>query len=107
MSIPEYIAAIRDGDYERGLKLLYETNPFSHVCGGSAPASARSTCAASHEGDPIAIRWLKRHITEQVPTSVKRDHRRTRISRASGKGRDRRRRPGRADRRLRPGQGRP
>ena len=67
MPIPEYIAAVRDGDYDHGLKLLYETNPFSQVCGKVCTRKCESTCAASHEGDPIAIRWLKRHITEQVP----------------------------------------
>lgn len=67
MAIPDYIGAIRDGDYERGLKLLYETNPFSQVCGRVCTRKCEDTCAARHEGDPIAIRWLKRHITEQVP----------------------------------------
>jgi len=73
MSIPEYIAAVRDGDYERGLKLLYETNPFSQVCGRVCTRNCESTCASRHEGDPIAIRWLKRHITEQVPYEKYRD----------------------------------
>ncbi|MBL7004398.1 MAG: FAD-dependent oxidoreductase [Gammaproteobacteria bacterium] len=67
MSIPDYIAAVRDGDYEKGLKLLYETNPFSQVCGRVCTRNCEATCASRHEGDPIAIRWLKRHITEQVP----------------------------------------
>ncbi len=67
MSIPDYIAAVRDGDYEKGLKLLYETNPFSRVCGRICTRNCESTCASRHEGDPIAIRWLKRHITDQVP----------------------------------------
>jgi glutamate synthase (NADPH/NADH) small chain len=67
MAVPEYIAAIRDGDYEQGLKLLYDTNPFSQVCGRVCTRKCESACAARHEGDPIAIRWLKRHITEQVP----------------------------------------
>lgn len=67
MAIPDYIAAVRDGDYERGLKLLYETNPFSQVCGRVCTRKCETTCAARHEGDAIAIRWLKRHITEQVP----------------------------------------
>jgi glutamate synthase (NADPH/NADH) small chain len=66
MAIPEYIAAIRDGDFEAGLKLLYETNPLSRVCGRICTHKCETTCAARHEGDPIAIRWLKRHITEQV-----------------------------------------
>ena len=68
MSIPEYIEAVRDGDYERGIKLLYETNPFSQVCGRVCTHLCETSCAARHEGDPIAIRWLKRHIIDQVPT---------------------------------------
>ncbi len=66
MSIPDYIAAIRDGDYERGVALLYETNPFSGICGRVCTHKCETTCAARHEGDPIAIRWLKRHIMDQV-----------------------------------------
>jgi glutamate synthase (NADPH/NADH) small chain len=67
MSIPDYIAAVRDGDYERGLKLLYETNPFSQVCGRVCTRKCETTCAIGNEGEPIAIRWLKRHIVDQVP----------------------------------------
>ncbi|PCI41325.1 MAG: oxidoreductase [Rhodospirillaceae bacterium] len=67
MSIPQYIKAVRDGDYEAGLKLLYETNPFSHVCGRVCTHKCETACASRHEGDPIAIRWLKRHIMDQVP----------------------------------------
>jgi len=66
MAIPEYIAAVRDGDYERGVALLYETNPFSGICGRVCTRRCESSCAARHEGDPIAIRWLKRHIMDQV-----------------------------------------
>jgi glutamate synthase (NADPH/NADH) small chain len=66
MAIPDYIAAIRDGDYERGVRLLYDTNPFSGICGRVCTHLCETTCAARHEGDPIAIRWLKRHIMDQV-----------------------------------------
>lgn len=66
MAIPEYIAAVRDGDYARGLRLLYESNPFSGICGRVCTHKCESTCAARHDGDPIAIRWLKRHIMDQV-----------------------------------------
>lgn len=67
MPIPQYIKTIRDGDYEAGLKLLYDSNPFSQICGRVCTRKCESTCAARHEGDPIAIRWLKRHITDHVP----------------------------------------
>jgi glutamate synthase (NADPH/NADH) small chain len=66
MAIPQYIKAIRDGDYDLGVALLYETNPFSSICGRVCTRKCESTCAARHEGDPIAIRWLKRHIMDQV-----------------------------------------
>lgn len=66
MAIPDYIAAVRDGDYERGVRLLYQTNPFSAVCGRVCTHRCETSCAARHEGDPIAIRWLKRHILDQV-----------------------------------------
>lgn len=67
MSIPDYIAAVREQDYDRGLQLLYETNPFSEVCGRICTHKCETSCAALHEGDPIAIRWLKRHIVDNVP----------------------------------------
>nr|VFK78962.1 MAG: glutamate synthase (NADPH/NADH) small chain [Candidatus Kentron sp. SD] len=73
MAIPDYIAAVRDGDYERGLALLYETNPFSEVCGRVCTHKCETVCAMKHEGEPIAIRWLKRHITDQVPYEKYRD----------------------------------
>lgn len=72
MSIPDYITAVRDGDYERGVKLLYDSNPFSGICGRVCTHKCETTCAARHEGDPIAIRWLKRHIMDQVtPAQIK------------------------------------
>jgi glutamate synthase (NADPH) small chain len=66
MDIPDYIAAIREGDYDLGLQILYETNPFSEVCGRVCTHKCETACAARHEGDPIAIRWLKRHIVDNV-----------------------------------------
>jgi glutamate synthase (NADPH/NADH) small chain len=67
MAVPEYIKAVRDGDYEQGIKLLYDTNPFSQVCGRVCTHACETSCAARHEGDAIAIRSLKWHIIEQVP----------------------------------------
>ncbi len=67
MDIPDYIAAIRNGDYDLGVQILYETNPFSEVCGRICTHKCETACAAQHEGDPIAIRWLKRHIVDEVP----------------------------------------
>ncbi|HCQ66576.1 MAG TPA: oxidoreductase [Rhodobacteraceae bacterium] len=66
MDIPDYIAAVREGDYDLGTQILYETNPFSEVCGRVCTHKCETACAAAHEGEPIAIRWLKRHIIDNV-----------------------------------------
>ena len=73
MAIPDYIAAVRDGDYTRGVELLYDSNPFSAVCGRICTHKCETTCAARHEGDPIAIRWLKRHIMDQLSDAEVKD----------------------------------
>ncbi len=68
MDIPGYIRAIRDGDLERGLRLLYETNPLPEVCGRVCTHKCETVCVMGHQGDPVAIRWLKRHIADAFPT---------------------------------------
>ena len=72
MSIPDYIEKVREGDFEGGLQLLYETNPFSQVCGRICTHKCETSCAALHEGDAIAIRWLKRahHRQRAAPSAI-------------------------------------
>jgi len=69
MGIPQYIEAIRNDDMEEGLRLLYETNPMSAVCGRACTHRCEDVCATGYKGDPISIRWLKRYIIDQVPSS--------------------------------------
>ncbi len=67
MDIPDYIKAVREGDIEEGLRLLYRTNPMSATCGRICTHRCEETCAMGHLGDPISIRWLKRYIIDQIP----------------------------------------
>jgi glutamate synthase (NADPH) small chain len=68
MDIPLYIKAIRDNDMELGLNLLYHTNPVPETCGRICPETcATIACALRHNGDAIAISWLKRYIADQIP----------------------------------------
>ena len=66
MDVPDYIRSIRDGDYEQGLKLMYRTNPFPATCGRICTRRCESVCPVGIQGEPIAIRWLKRFIVDQV-----------------------------------------
>ncbi len=65
MHIPDYIAAIRDGDYERAVQQIYDNNPLPEMCGKVCTRRCEGVCAVGVNGDPLAIRWLKRFATEQ------------------------------------------
>ncbi len=67
MDIPGYIKSVREGDMEKGLHLLYDTNPLPEICGRVCTHRCETVCAVGHEGDPLAIRWLKRYIADAVP----------------------------------------
>ena len=66
MDVPDYIHSIRDGDYEKGLRLMYRTNPFPATCGRICTRNCESVCPVGILGEPVAIRWLKRFIVDQV-----------------------------------------
>lgn len=66
MDVPKYIRAIRENDLDEGLRILYETNPFSETCGRVCTARCQDVCALGHNGEPIMIRWLKRYITDRT-----------------------------------------
>jgi glutamate synthase (NADPH/NADH) small chain len=66
MDIPQYIRAIREGDMSKGLQIIYETNPLPETCGRICPQTCAAVCAVGHKGESVAIRWLKRYISDQV-----------------------------------------
>ena len=73
MAVPDYIRAARKGDFEEGLRILYETNPFSSTCGRICTHRCEEACVVGHLGDPVAIRWLKRYIVDNVPAEKYKD----------------------------------
>ena len=66
MDVPDSIRSIREGDYEKGLQLMYRTNPFPATCGRICTHRCEAVCPVGAQGDPIAIRWLKRFIVDQI-----------------------------------------
>ncbi len=67
MDIPGYISAIREGDLEEGLRILYDSNPLPEICGRVCTHRCEEVCSMGYSGDPLAIRWLKRYIADFVP----------------------------------------
>ena len=60
-----YVAAIADGDDELAYLTARMPNPFASVCGRVCAAPCEDACRRGEIDEPIAIRALKRYITEQ------------------------------------------
>ena len=67
MHAPEYIRAIWRDDPEEAVRQIYRSNPFSHVCGRVCTHRCEAACSIGRRGEPVAIRWLKRHAMDSVP----------------------------------------
>jgi glutamate synthase (NADPH) small chain len=73
MDIPEYIHAIREDNLDEALQLLYKTNPMPSTCGRICTHLCEDACSIGVKGEPLAIRWLKRYIVDQIEPSKFKD----------------------------------
>jgi glutamate synthase (NADPH/NADH) small chain len=87
MHAPNYIRSIYEGNLEQAVQWMYETNPFSHVCGRVCTHICETACSLGHgDSDPIAIRWLKRYAMDNVSkTKIKQIARKGKVRKKSGK----------------------
>jgi formate dehydrogenase (NADP+) beta subunit len=65
-----YVAAIADGDDELAYLTARLPNPFASVCGRVCAAPCEDACRRGEIDRPIAIRALKRFVTEQFGTET-------------------------------------
>ena len=66
-----YVAMIEKGEYEEAYKIIREANPFPSVCARVCDRKCETRCnLAASGGEAIAIRALKRFITDRVDPSV-------------------------------------
>ncbi|UCF80087.1 MAG: FAD-dependent oxidoreductase [Acidobacteriota bacterium] len=66
-----YVAHIQRGEYEDAYRVIRRSNPFPSVCARVCHHPCESTCQAGVGGQqPIAIRSLKRFVTDNVDPSV-------------------------------------
>ena len=92
MHAPNYIRSIYEGNLEPAVEWMYETNPFSHVCGRVCTHICESACSLGRVGEdgvktsqPIAIRWLKRFAMDHVPkTKIKQIAKKGKATKKSG-----------------------
>ncbi|MHC4538328.1 MAG: FAD-dependent oxidoreductase [Planctomycetota bacterium] len=66
-----YVALIEKGEYEEAYKVIREVNPFPSVCARVCGRKCETRCnLAVSGGQAIAIRALKRFITDRVDPAV-------------------------------------
>jgi len=66
-----YVAHIANGEYESAYKVIRQANPFPSVCARVCSHPCEARCRNGSLGnDPIAIRALKRFVTDRVDPSV-------------------------------------
>ncbi len=67
MDVPSYIALIRAERFKDAYKVLLRTNPFPSVCGRVCDHQCQSKCRRGMLDEPVAIKFLKRFITDSAP----------------------------------------
>ena len=62
--VPQYMGAVRDGDFDRAVALTREDNPLPAILGRVCDHLCENTCIRTHYDEPLAIRDIKRFIME-------------------------------------------
>ena len=66
-----YVAHIARGEYEQAYIAIRETNPFPSICARVCDHKCEEKCRLGQTGNrPVAIRMLKRFITDNIDPSV-------------------------------------
>ncbi|MCS6902739.1 MAG: FAD-dependent oxidoreductase [Candidatus Bipolaricaulota bacterium] len=66
--VPVYIALIAHGRFAEALEVVRKDNPLPSVCGRVCHHPCEAKCRAGDGGEPIAIRALKRFLTDHAPS---------------------------------------
>ncbi|MBW1996533.1 MAG: FAD-dependent oxidoreductase [Deltaproteobacteria bacterium] len=64
IDVPNYVAAIATGDYEKSVEIIRERNPFPAVCGRICVHPCEFKCRRGELDEPVAIRALKRFAAD-------------------------------------------
>ncbi|MBS3758851.1 MAG: FAD-dependent oxidoreductase [Desulfobacterales bacterium] len=64
IDVPNYVAAIANGNYREAVEIIRERNPFPAVCGRICIHPCEFKCRRGELDDPVAIRSLKRFASD-------------------------------------------
>jgi putative selenate reductase len=63
--VPQYMRAVQGGDDAEALRIVREDNPLPCSLGRACDHLCESTCVRNHLDEPVAIRDIKRFISDQ------------------------------------------
>jgi glutamate synthase (NADPH/NADH) small chain len=66
LKISDYIKAIFEDKPEESLRKILEDNPIPAICGRVCMKYCEDACSLSIRGEPLAIRWLKRYVSDTI-----------------------------------------
>jgi NADH-quinone oxidoreductase subunit F len=66
MDVPSYLALVRAKRYDDAYKVLLRTNPFPAICGRVCDHQCQSKCRRGGLDEPLAIKFVKRFITDNA-----------------------------------------
>jgi len=66
LKITDYVRAIYEGKTDESLRKIFEDNPIPAICGRICMKHCEDACSLSLRGEPIAIRWLKRFVSDSI-----------------------------------------
>jgi hypothetical protein len=64
IDVPKYVRLVGSGKFDEALAVMKQANPFSGVCGRVCLAPCEEACRQEKQGQPIAIKLLKRFAFE-------------------------------------------
>ncbi|MCL0078212.1 FAD-dependent oxidoreductase, partial [Dehalococcoidia bacterium] len=64
VNVPQYVAAITEGQYGKAVEVIRERNPFPAICGRICHHPCEVRCRRGELDDPVAIRSLKRFAAD-------------------------------------------
>jgi putative selenate reductase len=68
--VPQYMNAVRDGDFLEAVRLTREDNPLPSILGRVCDHLCENTCIRTHFDQPLAIRHMKRFIMDREEQPV-------------------------------------
>ncbi|MDD5288806.1 MAG: FAD-dependent oxidoreductase [Dehalococcoidales bacterium] len=74
MDVPNYIIAVAEGNANKALAIIRETNPLPSICGRVCHHPCETDCNRKIVDSPVAIQWLKQFAAdwgqEEKPSPV-------------------------------------